>query len=140
MDKRREAIEQAKEYLLEQLTDDLRAGYFTIETICFLQKVLRLPVEPGNGKSMPVDLEDTEDVGIGWIEENTTDPDNPYVTCDIRPCVWFGKRAFDAESVDYDLMEEGEKWGYNHWHDGFRLWSDGKKPTNRQRIAWEWRK
>ena len=140
MNKRQESIEQAKEYLFAELELALQQDCIRLDTILLLQKVVKLPVDPIEGQSMPVDFEDTEDVGIGWIEENMTDPDDPDYIGDVRPCVWFRSIAFDSENEDFDLTVRSEDWGYNHWRDGFRLWSDGAKPTMKQRNAWEWRK
>ena len=137
---RKDCIEQAKNYLLEGFLDELKVGSIDCKTLMQLKDVLNIPEEPEIFSPVPLKCSEITGVGIGWLEQNCEDPDDPDFEGDVIPCVFIDRYAFDGENEEWSIDEEARAGEYNHWHPGFRVWSDGREPNMEERASWEWRK
>lgn len=138
---RADCIEQAKEYFFDRICDGLKnCDAVDMKSIRMLGDVLHLPEKCDRGFSVALTIDEVKNsVGAGWIEENCQDPDDPDYIGDVRPCIWADGFIFDAENEEYEIETGDPEWYYDHWHSGFRLWADGKKPDMEQRKARKWK-
>lgn len=136
-----ECIEMAKNDIVKELLEGIEYRMIDLGVIEELRIIMGMKEEQKDEPSRMMTCEELDGTGIGWIENSFYDEDEEEMKepeTDIAPCVWSHGYIYDGESEPWEMQDELGESDYNRMGTGFRIWSDGRMPTELQRKTMKW--